>query len=278
MYEVEEKPFLSGKDLEFIYEGIKQGDRILLGEEYNRIEAQIRLMIRYHWKRGIKEGVKGYLFFGPPGTGKTLTAFFIAYRIGALPNRTFYIDVGNIAAKYFGDPEKRLRRVFLEGKNLGRVIYIFDDAESAFFSRRLAKEAWQYSLVAVMLHEIDKIDTSKEALIMTTNMPELLDPAIKDRLYPVVFIPSLKTLIKYIDWRLEQLGIPEIREEIVEKVKVMYEDVKEDLKNIENNPEILLYDETGDVSRLLREKMPSIRRIEKMIIAKFAMNIIKKEA
>ncbi len=48
-------------------------------------------------------------------------------------------------------------------------------------------ESWHIAQNNVFFHELDGIDTSKMVVILTTNRYDLLDKAIKDRLYSVEF-------------------------------------------------------------------------------------------
>ena len=112
---------------------------------------------------------------------------------------------------------------------------------------------------------------------MTTNMPELLDPAIKDRLYPIRFLPTLDTLKIYIKERTQELHITEFTEEIMSKIEKEYNAIKDYIEQIRKDPNKLLTDEDGKINRFLREKMPSIRRIEKMIQEYFIRKITSKK-
>lgn len=56
---------------------------------------------------------------------------------------------------------------------------------------------WHFSQNFFFSHEVDELDTSKTAIILTTNRYDLVDDAIKDRFYNIEFLkPSLNTLIK----------------------------------------------------------------------------------
>ena len=53
----------------------------------------------------------------------------------------------------------------------------------------IAKE-WHFSINSVAFHLLDDIDHSNTLVIATTNKPEMVDPALVSRLYPLS-IPAL---------------------------------------------------------------------------------------
>ena len=81
-----------------------------------------------------------------------------------------------------------------------RSILLFDDVESIFMSRgsQHAKE-WHFSQDSVFFHSIDELDTTRAIIVLTSNRPDLIDEAIRDRfLSYVVDYPDLDTLIQMI--------------------------------------------------------------------------------
>ena len=78
---------------------------------------------------------------------------------------------------------------------------LFDDVESIFMARgsQHAKE-WHFSQDSVFFHSIDELDTSRSTIVLTSNRPDLVDDAIRDRfLSYVVDYPDLETLIQMIE-------------------------------------------------------------------------------
>lgn len=150
-----------------------------------------------------------------------------------------FIDGATIATPKWGDAESTLQAVFsfhnfLEegaseyGKIANpRVIVLFDDIESLMLARtsEIAKE-WHYSINAVLFHELDKVDASKMFVFATTNKPELVDDALRDRLYSIKFKPpkreSLLEIAKRLLW---DAGVSERMQ--VEILKAVEEKLKE---------------------------------------------------
>jgi SpoVK/Ycf46/Vps4 family AAA+-type ATPase len=150
---------------------------------------------------------------GPPGTGKTTLAKRLAYELGLRfqsdndpPIALAFIDGGEISRSRYGESEERIRDIFLHARSGftaqgQRSVLLFDDVESIFMARgsQHAKE-WHFSQDSVFFHSIDELDTSRSTIVLTSNRPDLIDEAIRDRFMSyVVDYPDLETLIQMIE-------------------------------------------------------------------------------
>jgi SpoVK/Ycf46/Vps4 family AAA+-type ATPase len=132
------------------------------------------------------KGIKGFIFYGEPGNGKTLMAKVLAKE---LQLSLFFVDGSVIARELYGQSERQIVKVFTNARKK-RSLILIDDAESVFPDRDWMKgESWHVAQNNILFHQIDELDTSETSLIMTTNKFQLLDSALKDRLYPVEFPP-----------------------------------------------------------------------------------------
>ncbi len=170
-------------------------DGELAGSWYHQALAEQAAIAQYQWERDIRRGaVKGYLLAGPPGTGKTTLAHRLAYELGRRTRHSgsgdvalVLIDGGEIARSRYGESEERIRAIFRAaqegfGDHGRRIVLLLDDVESVVMARgsENAKE-WHYAQDSVFFHAIDELDTSKTIVVLTTNRPDLVDEAIRDR-------------------------------------------------------------------------------------------------
>lgn len=193
--------------------GVVRGSEIV-GERYHALLEEIAAITEYQWRSGATRGlVKGFLLSGPPGTGKTTLGKRLAFELGRRfeadgepPVALAFVDGGEIARSRYGESEERIRDIFLHAKSGftaqgQRSVLLFDDVESIFMARgsQHAKE-WHFSQDSVFFHSIDDIDTSRSTIVLTSNRPDLIDEAIRDRfLSYVVDYPDLDTLLRMIE-------------------------------------------------------------------------------
>ena len=196
-------------------------------------------VLRTFFTKGVgkRSPLKGFLFEGVSGTGKTELVRQIAKGISSSVQNVYllFVDGATIAAPKWGEAESTLKAVFsFHDKfltremetNEPRVIVLFDDIESLMLARtsEIAKE-WHYSINAVLFHELDRVDASKTFIFATTNKPELVDDALRDRLYSIKFEPpkreSLLEIAKRLLWDagVSERMQAEILKAVEEKIK-----------------------------------------------------------
>lgn len=192
--------------------GIVRGSDVV-GDGYLDLLAEVTAITEHQWRSGATRGlVKGFMLAGPPGTGKTTLAKRLAYELGKRfkaddepPVVLAFVDGGEISRSRYGESEERIRDIFMHARSGftapgQRSILLFDDVESIFMARgsQHAKE-WHFSQDSVFFHAIDDLDTSRAMIVLTSNRPDLIDDAIRDRfLTYVVDYPDLDTLIQMI--------------------------------------------------------------------------------
>lgn len=122
---------------------------------------------------------KGVLLYGPPGTGKTLLARAIASNIDA----TFMKVVSSaIVRPYIGESSRLIREMFAYARD-NQPCIIFMDEIDAIGGRRFsvgssADREIQRTLME-LLNQLDGFDElGKVKIIMATNRPDVLDPAL----------------------------------------------------------------------------------------------------
>jgi len=198
--------------------------RHIKGEPYRKILEKVRRIVLHQKINHSKKGIKGFLFYGDVGIGKTITAKAIAYELGV---PLIFIDGSDIARKFYGESESQIGQIFSEANRQRYTVILIDDAESVFPTRDWAKsEAWHFAQNNTFFHKLDNIDSSKTVVILTTNRYDLIDDAIKDRLYNIEFpLPTKEVLKEIAEYKCQQLNMkPEsVYEEIDNGIRTVRE-------------------------------------------------------
>ena len=194
----------------------------LKGKKYNEIYDFVKKIISHQFQRNIEKGIKGFIFYGDVGTGKTVMVKALSKDL-TLP--LFFIDGVDIARSLYGQSEQQIGALF-EVASSRKSLVLIDDAESVFPKRDWIKgQSWHVAQNNVFFHQLDNIDTAKTCVILTTNRYDLMDKAIKDRLYPIEFDkPDLETLIEISKLKCAELGMSS--KEVIEELKANAESYK----------------------------------------------------
>lgn len=141
------------------------------------------------FKKYNKGTPKGLLFYGPPGCGKTLIAKGIATTIaeifGADASTGFmHVKGPEILSKWVGEAEATIRSIFERArahkKETGYPATIFIDEADAILGKRGTgvSSDMEKTIVPMFLAEMDGLDDSAAIVILATNRPDILDPAV----------------------------------------------------------------------------------------------------
>nr|UXY86732.1 26S proteasome AAA-ATPase subunit [Cryptomonas paramecium] len=122
---------------------------------------------------------KGVLLYGPPGTGKTLLARGMASNLKCL---FLKIVASSIIDKYIGESARIIREIFAFSK-INSPSIIFIDEIDAIGGKRLsegssADREIQRTLIELLSQMDGFEDLIKVKVIMATNRPDVLDPAL----------------------------------------------------------------------------------------------------
>lgn len=201
--------------LEILPREIKERISDCRGEYFLSTYTKVKNVVAHQLGNPKLEGIKGFVFHGEAGNGKTLMAKVLAKEL-SLP--LFFVDGSVIARELYGQSERQIVKVFSLAQKKNSLILI-DDAESVFPDRDWMKgESWHVAQNNILFHQIDDLDTSRNCLIMTTNKYQLLDSALKDRLYTIAFPElDLETAIEIAKMRCSERGVDPIS--VIEKIR-----------------------------------------------------------
>lgn len=122
---------------------------------------------------------KGVLLYGPPGTGKTLLARAMAYN---MTTNFLKVVASAIVDKYIGESARVIREMFAYAKDHQPCIIFMDEIDAIggkrFAQGTSADREIQRTLME-LLNQLDGFDDlGKVKIIMATNRPDTLDPAL----------------------------------------------------------------------------------------------------
>ena len=197
---------------------------VLIGALHNEVGQKITKIFSVQKSQAISDGVKGFILYGPPGTGKSTIAKWIIYEtvyqndLLHFPDDQLYVllNLADIAKARFGETEDIIREKFESAMKIAKsngnfFIIVMDDVDGMFPTRTYKRlEAWYLGHLNVLFSELDKLETDKVGVIMTTNRKDLLDEAVINRLvnFEVPFI-DLETAKLKIESRIKELKLDE---------------------------------------------------------------------
>merc|ERR1712176_1706026 len=122
---------------------------------------------------------KGCLLYGPPGTGKTLLARAVASQ---LETNFLKIVSSAIVDKYIGESARLIREMFNYARDHQPCIIFMDEIDAIGgrrFSEGTSADREIQRTLMELLNQMDGFDTlGKVKIIMATNRPDTLDPAL----------------------------------------------------------------------------------------------------
>lgn len=152
-----------------------------LGKEIHRIREMIELPLKYPQvfeKLGI-DPPKGVLLHGPPGCGKTLIARAVANETDA---DFQHLTGPEIMAKFYGESEANLRKIFEKASASAPAIIFFDEIDAIAPKREDmgGEKQVEKRVVAQLLALMDGLSSRGQVIVIgATNIPNVIDPALR---------------------------------------------------------------------------------------------------
>lgn len=152
-----------------------------LEEQIREIREVIELPIKNPeiFKRvGIKPP-KGVLLYGPPGTGKTLIARVVA----ATMDVTFLRVVASaLIEKYIGESSRMIREMFAYARKKAPCVIFMDEIDAIGGKRSDDSNSSDREVQRTLMELLNQMDGFNDLdnvkIIMATNRPDILDPAL----------------------------------------------------------------------------------------------------
>lgn len=159
------------------------------GQEHAKAEMIEAIDMPHKYKKEFayynKKPSKGVLLYGPPGCGKTMFGKAAANSLSKIygqPAGFVYIKGPELMDKFFGESESKVRGLFASAREhyaqYGAPSVIFIDEADSLLATRGERFSGLDTIVTQFLTEMDGIEDSAAIVILATNRPEILDPAV----------------------------------------------------------------------------------------------------
>ncbi|TXT66869.1 MAG: Cell division cycle protein 48 [Promethearchaeota archaeon] len=150
-----------------------------LDKEIQRVREMVELPLRHPslFKRLGIDPPKGVLLRGPPGCGKTLLA-----RAVANESEAHFISINGpeVMSKFYGESEKKLRKIFIEAEEKSPSIIFIDEIDAIAPKRETVTGEVERRVVAQLLALMDGLHSRGRVIVIgATNRPNSLDPALR---------------------------------------------------------------------------------------------------
>ncbi|XP_065064509.1 vacuolar protein sorting-associated protein 4B-like [Rhopilema esculentum] len=169
---------------------VKWSDVAGLDAAKEALKEAVILPIKFpHLFKGKREPWRGILLFGPPGTGKSFLAKAVATEAN---NSTFFsVSSADLVSKWLGESEKLVKSLFEMAREQKPAIIFIDEVDSLCGSRSENESESARRIKTEFLVQMQGVGVDNDGILVlgATNIPWVLDSAIRRRFEKRIYIP-----------------------------------------------------------------------------------------